>query len=282
MVILKGKLHIIRICGMAKLGKKEVASMWYVIQVKGGEEQKLKLLIESRLDSRYYRTCLIPLYESVRRRKEKCLIMLRRLLPGYILIDTDHPVEVHKVLKSIPDFTKILGTRDNRETEKEFIPIGKDDEEFFESILDNGIMHASYVHLSKANRIDKVLGPLEKYIKYITKMEYRHRYATIEAEIFGKKRKIDFGLWGDGDPRLPWIEELRKNHNTQSTNNEYLLENDLSIHVGDKIMYPEVYGDTIFTVDSINHSCRIIRSTIKMFGCERKIELFADDVQRIG
>ncbi|MCR5778527.1 MAG: hypothetical protein K6G84_14100 [Lachnospiraceae bacterium] len=256
--------------------------MWYVLQVKTGDEQKLKAMLESRLDGKYYNKCVIPLYESVRRRKEKCLIVLCRLLPGYILIDTDNPLEVHEALKSIPDFTVILGTRDNEESEKTFLPISKDDENFFESILDDGIMHVSYVHLSRPDRIDKVFGPLEKYYRYITKMEYRHRYATVEAEIFGKKRKINFGLWGDGDPRLPWIEEIKEKREGVSVSNEKSFENDLGIHVGDKIIYPEVYGDTIFTVDSINRASKIIRSTIKMFGCERKIELFAEDVQRIG
>ncbi len=256
--------------------------MWYVIQVKSGDEQRLKLIIENGLEDKYYRNCIIPLYESVRRRKEKCLIMIRKLLPGYILIDTDDPIEVNKVLKRIPEFTSILGSKEDEESEKVFIPISKDDEEFLKSILDNGIMRVSYVHLSKTNRIDKVFGPLEKYTGYITKMEYRHRYATIEAEIFGKKRKIDFGLWGDGDPRLPWIEELKKSRKESPLNNADSSNNENKIHIGDKIMYPEVYGDMVFTVDYVNQTSSKIRSTIKMFGCERKIELFADDVQKIG
>ena len=256
--------------------------MWYVIRVKSGDEQKLKSMIESRLEKEYYRDCIIPVYESVRRRKEKCLIMLCRLLPGYILIDTDNPMEVDKALKRIPYFTEILGTRENKESEKIFIPIGKEDEEFLKSILDDGVMHVSYVHLSKTNRIDKVIGPLKNYYKYITKMEYRHRYATIEAEIFGKKRIINFGLWGDGDPRLPWLEERKKDLEEPLADNSYQLDTDLLIHVGDRIMYPEVYGDRIFTVDYINQSSKIIHSTISMFGCERKIEMFAEDVKKIS
>ncbi|MCR5778082.1 MAG: hypothetical protein K6G84_11810 [Lachnospiraceae bacterium] len=255
--------------------------MWYVIQVKSGEEQRLKLTIESKLDKKYYNKCFIPLYESVRRRNDKCLIMMRSLLPGYILIDTDDPKEVNKVLKKIPDFTVILGERDNTESEKIFIPISKEDEEFLESILENGIMHVSYVHLSKENRIDKVFGPLEKYRGYITKMEYRHRYATIEAELFGKMRKIHFGLWGDTDPRLLWIEEMKGNRSDSSESSD-TSNNSSVIHVGDKIMYPEVYGDMIFTVDYVNQTCKIIRSTVEMCGCERKIEMFVDDVKKIG
>ncbi len=256
--------------------------MWYMIQVKTGEEQKLKLIIERRLEPKYYRNCIIPLCESVRRRKDKCLIMVRRLFPGYMLIDTDNPEEVHKVLKDISDFKAILGTKENNDSENIFVPIDKEDEEFYKSILDNGIMRVSYVHLSETNRIDKVFGPLENYYKYITKMEYRHRFATIEAEIHGKHRKLSFGLWGDGDPRLPWIEERKQNLNRASSDGGDRQKNELTINVGDKIIYPEVYGEQIFTVDSINQAAGIVHSTIKLFGCEQEIEMFADDVRKVG
>ncbi|SFL40751.1 Transcription antitermination factor NusG [Lachnospiraceae bacterium KH1T2] len=256
--------------------------MWYVIQVKSGEEQNTKFWLEERLDSKIYRKCVVPVYESVRRRKDKCLIMLRRLFPGYILIDTDEPAVVHDALKKIPQFTSLLGVIEKNNEQKIFIPISKDDEEFLKSILDDGIMHVSYVHLSKAGRIDVVKGPLEKYRKYIVKMEYRHRFATVEADVFGKRRKIDFGLWGDTDPRLPWIEELKSREVTSPYKIEDMWINDTEIHPGDKVEYPEIYGDNVFIVDHIDASRGVIRSKIEMFGCVRNIELYVEDVNKIS
>ena len=152
--------------------------MWYVIQSKTGDENKIKLLLDELLDKSCYNRCFVPLYESVRHRQEKSLIMMKKLLPGYLFVETDYPEKVHHVLRSLPDYADVLGARENREKEKCFVPVGKEDESFFDSILEDGIMHVSYVHLSKANRIDKVVGPLKQYRNYITKMEFRHRYAT--------------------------------------------------------------------------------------------------------
>ena len=256
--------------------------MWYVIQVKSGDEQKLKLLLEERIDRGLCRKCLVPVYESVRRRKDTCLIMLRRLFPGYILIDTDKPDEVHNELKKIPYFTSLLGIREKDETQRIFIPISRDDEEFLKSIFDDGIMRVSYVHLSKDGRIDVVKGPLEKYRQHIVKMEYRHRYAIVEAEVFGKYRRIDFGLWGDADPRLPWIEEIKTGAISPTYETVTVPYSGMEIRVGDRVEYPEIYGDNEFVVDHVDVSRGIIRSTVEMFGCIRNIELYMDDVIKIS
>lgn len=262
--------------------------MWYVIQTKTGDEQKVKLMLETKLDKKYYNQCFEPLYEAVRHRQEKSLIMLRKLLPGYFFIDTNNPVEVHQTLKSIPNFTSVLGVKEEKNKEKDFIPISKDDENFLNSILAEGIMRVSYVHLSRSNRIDKVIGPLEDYRKFITKMELRHRYATVEAEIFGKRRKLNFGLWTDSDPKLPWLEEMKEHKNAclgtmnNNVSSQFTDGCDIGIHPGDMIEYPEIYGNTVFVVDHVDPGKRIIRTKIDIFGSSRSIEMYADDVKKIG
>ena len=257
--------------------------MWYVIQAKSGDELRLKELLEATLDHAYYRECFVPLYEAVRRRQGKCLIKILKLFPGYLFIDTDMPVEVDRALKAMPDFATVLGTRDEADSEKIFLPITKDDADFLDSITEDGIMHVSYVSLSKTNRIEKVIGPLEKYQRFITKMEYRHRYAIVETDAFGKRRKISFGLWSDSDPRMPWLEEEKAKRNVgRMASDAKLPAYDIGIYVGNKVRYPEIYGDTVFTVDKVDPSHRIIHSTIDIFGSRRQIEMYADDVVKIG
>ena len=257
--------------------------MWYVIQTKTGEEDKLKILLENRLSADYYEECFIPLFESVRHRRERSLIMLKRLLPGYLFIDTEYPVKVHEALRKIPNFADVLGVREERDKEKTFLPISKEDEDFFKSILDNGIMHVSYVHLSKSNKIDKVIGPLEKYRNYIGKMEFRHRYATVEAKIFGKRRKIDFGLWTESDPRLPWLEERIKGEKDLAGIRKKISagHRNMDIYPGDKIEYPEIYGDRVFRVDDVDMNRGLVHTTIEMFGSIRKVEMYVDCVRKV-
>ena len=258
--------------------------MWYVIQAKTGDEQKVKALLETQLSGKYYADCFIPLYESVRRRQQKSLIELRRLLPGYLFIDTDFPEEVHKAIKKIPDFAAVLGAKEEKDKEKVFIPIGEEDRQFLDSVLDDGIMHVSYVRLSKANKIEKVIGPLKGYKQFIRKMEFRHRYATVEAEIFGKRRKIDFGLWSNADPKIPWLEELRKAEEIDTSHkmSKYEALSEIDIYPGDKVEYPEVYGETVFEVESVDVNRRVIHTSIEMFGSSRKIEMYLEDVRKIG
>ena len=258
--------------------------MWYVIQSKTGDEHKIKSLLEEKLDEAYYRRCFVPLYESVRHRQNKSLIMIKKLFPGYFFIDTEYPEKVHQVLKEIPDYADVLGAKEDKQKEKFFIPIGKDDESFLESILEDGIMHVSYVHLSKANKIDNVVGPLKQYRNFITKMEFRHRFATVEIEIFGKQRKIQFGLWSDQDPKIPWIEEQKvdKKETKIVKVSSISMSFDIGIKPGDKVEYPEIYGDTVFVVDRVNLAKRILHTTINLFGSARTIEMYVDDVKRIS
>ena len=56
-----------------------------------------------------YRSCFVPLYEEVRRKADRNRILFRRLFPGYIFIDTDHPEEVFERLKEMKEFLKASG-----------------------------------------------------------------------------------------------------------------------------------------------------------------------------
>ena len=258
--------------------------MWYVIQTISGNEEKLRMLLRERLEHRYYSNCYAPIYESVRRRNGKSKIIMRRLFPGYLLIETDAPVEVNNALRQIPDFAVLLIADRNYGAKKIFIPLSGDDEAFLDSILKGGVMHVSYVHLDANNRIDRVVGPLESYRKYITKMEFRHRFATVEAEIFGKKRKIHFGLWGDNDPKIPWLEDCKQQRSgsKSSTFNKNLsppYRGDV-FQPGDKIIYPELYGDTIFEVHKFDPVKGIVHTSMEAFGSTVNVELYAEDVAR--
>lgn len=162
-----------------------------------------------------------------------------------------------------------------------FIPVGDEDRRFLESILDNGLMRVSYVESVRGRKAGRIIGPLEKYGNRITKLEFGKRYAIVEAEIFKKKRRIKFGLWTDEDQKIPWIEEKRNGR----ARTQYLLEGiDIGISPGDKVRDTSgIYDEhDIFTVESVNPHQRKVVTSIRMFGSMRRIELFADQVEKIG
>ena len=145
--------------------------MWYVVQTKTGNENEIKEFIEHNVDSNSFRECFVPLYEEVRRREDKCKILFRRLFPGYLFVDTDDPDIIFQKLKKAPWFTRLLGADDNAGN-KTFIPVGEEDEEFLRTLLDDGIMHVSYIEMSKNNsKIEKIVQGIIDSLQAKNKLE---------------------------------------------------------------------------------------------------------------
>ena len=258
------------------------SKMWYVIQVKSGDEQDIKLLLDKIKEPDVYSNSFVPLFEDVKRSGGKCTIAFRKLFPGYIFVESKNPQGIFDVLGQVPEFTKLLGSVENDGT-KLFIPVGEDDEAFLNSLFSEGIMRVSYIHMGKSGRIDKILGPLSKYRNYITKLEVRHRMAVVETELFGKRRKIKFGLWIDDDPVQPWIEKLKSG----SLRDDDIIYGtthsiDIGIHPGDRVVDETgVYGDQVFVVKKVDAKRRLLTSSFEMFGTVAGIELRADDVRKV-
>ncbi len=254
--------------------------MWYVIQVKSGEEQEMKALLDKLRKNGAYGECFVPLFEDVKRSGGKCRIGFRKLFPGYIFVEAEDPRGLFKTLMGIADFTKLLGTVEE-DGSKLFIPIGKEDEEFLRTLFTDGLMHVSYVHVAKSGRIDRIVGPLANYRNHITKLELRHRMAIVEADMFGKRRKVKFGLWTDEDPVLPGLERLKAAKDSFDVL-DGVVEFDLGIHPGDKVKDDTgIYGEQIFIVESVDAKHRTLISSFEMFGTNARIELKADEVRKV-
>ena len=257
--------------------------MWYVIQVKSGDETRVKALLDKLRTDGAYEECFVPLFEDVKRSAGKVSISFRRLFPGYVFVETDEPNRLFDTLKGIPEFTRLLGTVE-ADGNKVFIPVGAGDQEFMKTMFEDGLMHISYVHMGRNGRIDKVAGPLANYKNHITKLELRHRMAIVEAEMFGKKRRVKFGFFTDDDPELPAIEMLRKESTDKYSDVlDSEVKPDLGIYPGDKVTDDTgIYPDQIFVVEKVDTSRRIIISTFEMFGTVARIDLRADEVSKVS
>ena len=66
-----------------------------------------------------------------------------------------------------------------------------------------GLMRVSFIIGLKNGRIDKIIEPLAKYSNRVIKFDISRRRAIVKADIFGKERKLKFGLWTEDDTPLP-------------------------------------------------------------------------------
>lgn len=251
--------------------------MWYVVQVKSGQEQEMRVLFDKLRSDGAYGECFVPLFEDVKRSGGKCRIGFRKLFPGYVFVECSEPDKLFNTLMGIKNFTKLLGAVEEDGT-KVFVPIGAEDEQFMRTLFDEGIMHVSYVHMTKNGRIDKIAGPLAHYRNHITKLELRHRMAVVEAEMFGKHRKVKFGLWTDDDPVFPAIQRLKGEEDIL----DGVVDIEIGVRPGDKVVDETgVYGDQVFVVQSVDLKRRVVVSTFEMFGTSARIELRADEVRKV-
>ncbi len=253
--------------------------MWYVVQTVTGEEDRVKALLEASAGDGVCRDCFAPLYEEVRRSHGENRIHFRRLFPGYLFVETGEAEAVFAALKSIPEFTRLLGGGGGEE-DRVFIPVGEGDEEFLRSILDDGIVHISYIRMSN-RRIEKVAGPLAGYRNHIAKLDIPHRRAIVEDEIFGKKRKVRFGLWTDQDPENAWLS--RRMGIAAGLPVDGSTEIDIGLAPGDVVKDDTgIYGDYEFVIDRVDAKHRIVHTTFAMGASLAKIQLDADKVSRTG
>lgn len=137
--------------------------MWYAVWVRSGQEDRVLELCKTfrHYYPDAYEECFIPTYEKYRKVKGQPTKQLAHLLPGYLFFVSDHPQELQKLLKRIPEFAKTLGDDDGA------IPLYQEEVEF-----------------------------LQRYTgeERILKIDRHKRTAVLELEFLGRKMKVTVGL----------------------------------------------------------------------------------------
>ena len=247
-----------------------------MIQTKSGDEQELKSFIEQVLPSDLKADFFVPIYENVWRSGGRGHISLNLLFPGYLFAETDMPERLFMLLKGVPKFTRLLNM-ENGEEERTFLAVSKQDEDFLTSLMDEDhVIRVTYIHRTQNGRIDRLLGPLSRYEKYITRLDVPHRRAIVETHIFGKDRRIKFGLWTDADPDTPRLRRLKM----KALPEEHKPVQDIGIYVGDKVRdKSEIYKDMELIVSEVDAERHTVRVTVELFGTKVRIEMDSDQVE---
>lgn len=256
--------------------------MWYVIQTLSGNEHILKNELVAVLGENYSKRIMIPLYEDVWRKGGTGHITIKKMFPGYLFIETDTPVFADDTMKQVSGFTNLLGVEDAHEG-KIFVPVGKEDEEFICNLFEDGMMHVSYIKLNHRRQIGRIVGPLAIYKNKIVKLDLPHRRAIVDADIFGKRRKIKFGLWTDDDKPLAWIEEKKRETQDNIDTVATAIDNSFGIHEGDVVIDNSgIYADQAFVVKKVDNKRGIVFTEAEILGAVVSIELLANQVSKMS
>ena len=162
--------------------------MWYVIQVRSGTEENIKIQCEKKVSQEIMKRCYIPYYEKMRRYKGAWHKEQRILFPGYVFVISDELEELFSGLKSVIGLTKLIGTG------QEIVPLTEQEAALIERLgNDNGLVELSQ-GIIQGGRTVITSGPLKGMEGCIRRIDRHKRTAQIEIELMGRVVEAQVGL----------------------------------------------------------------------------------------
>lgn len=165
------------------------ASRLYVVQVMGGAEERTRRLVLRTIGD-VVDDCFTPLYEAKRAERGQWRTVRKQLLPGYVFIQTSCPDEAALKLKSVPAFTRLLGSNGER-----FMPLAPDEVAWLNAFTD---VETHVVQMSEGfiegDRVLVTRGPLKGHELEIKRIDRHKREAELEVPILGRTKRIKVGL----------------------------------------------------------------------------------------
>ena len=174
--------------------------MWYVIQTVGGQEQAVRRLIEHQLSGAggdsLVDQCFIPMRERTVKRGGEWKLVQEKLFPGYVFVVTEDAQKLLQNLKSIPRYTRLLGTGAN-----EFVPLQPEEIAFLQRFEDSGhVARLSKVEVVEGGRIRILSGALLNCEGMITKVYLHKRVAEVRMQFMGRTVYLYLGFELLGKP----------------------------------------------------------------------------------
>lgn len=162
--------------------------MWYVVQVRTGTEENIRIQCQKRIPENILTRCFIPYYEEKKRMRGEWVTLKKVLFPGYVFMVTDDLEELYLQLIDVTGLTRLLGTGD------EIVPLTSEEEEFLRRMggeeqvvhMSEGIIEGAQVHVTD--------GPLQGMEGYIRKIDRHKRKAYLEVSMFGRIQSVQIGL----------------------------------------------------------------------------------------
>ena len=163
--------------------------MWYVIWVFTGSEEELINRFKEIIPEEMYTQIWTPYKIWLKKSEYEEKQILKKMFPGYIFIDTDHPDEVFGLIKQEKKCMGML------KSGNELIPISEEDKQIIQFFTGNdGIAGVSLCVLENG-RLKILDGPLKGMDDKIFRLERNNKKAWIRVQnLLGKDRELSFAV----------------------------------------------------------------------------------------
>lgn len=162
--------------------------MWYVIQVRTGTEESIRIQCQKNLSESVMERCFIPYYEEKRKIRGTWTTIQKVLFPGYVFIISEKVDELYHQLKQILGLTKLIGIG------QEIVPLTEEEQNFLLSFGGQKQIVAMSEGIIEGKQVRVLEGPLQGWEGMIRKIDRHKRKAWIEVKLFGRMQLVQVGL----------------------------------------------------------------------------------------
>ena len=162
--------------------------MWYVVQVRTGTEENIRIQCEKHMSGEVLERCFIPYYEEAKRIRGNWTTLEKVLFPGYVFIITEKLERLYEQLHEVIGLTKLIGTG------REIVPLCAEEIAFIQEIGgENQVVEMSEGVIEKSN-VRITSGPLMGMEGIIRKIDRHKRKAWLEVPMFGRVQTVQVGV----------------------------------------------------------------------------------------
>lgn len=162
--------------------------MWYVIQVRSGSEEKIRLQCRQKISEAILERCFIPHYEIRQKTRGTWRTVEKCLFPGYVFLVTENPEELFLALKKVAGMTKILGTG------KDVVPLTDSEIAFLNRFGGKKQLVAISAGIIEGGQVRIVDGPLKGMEGMIRRIDRHKCKAWVQIPMFGRLQEVQVGL----------------------------------------------------------------------------------------
>lgn len=170
--------------------------MWYVIQVRAGQEEKIVFQCRKKIQNYIEGTekagmlerCFIPYYEQKRRYEGAWHTEQRVLFPGYVFLISNDVEGLFFELKKVQGLTKLIGTG------KEIVPLSESEVQLLLHLGGDDQIVETSIGVMEQDQICITRGPLMGLEGCIKKIDRHKRTAWLEIEMMGRIVETRVGL----------------------------------------------------------------------------------------
>ncbi|MFO7296332.1 MAG: antiterminator LoaP [Caldicoprobacter sp.] len=166
----------------------EADKKWYAIFVETGHEEDFERLFKVLYPEEGIEI-LIPKRKLIERRQGKTHEVVRKLFPGYVLVNAVMDAGVYYKLSKLPRVYGVL------KDEREPVPIRDEEMAVILALTCQGDTIEFSELYKEGERIVVVSGPLKGLEGIIEKVDARKKRVKIRIQFLGQEKRVDLGAY---------------------------------------------------------------------------------------